>query len=243
MDQEKKPKLTPVFNILETALKIWWKNLKKIIGVYFWGILFAIIPLIVVFAFYGLSIWLGQSITLSFKIAAVVVSVVGILLALYFSIRAYMAVFLLVKKDFQGNELVIYKETKKLFWPYLGLTILTTIFILLWTLLLIIPGIIYSIFYSLAVYVFFFEDKRGLAAIRRSLNLVSNYWWPVFGRFLFLGLLVWIFTIIISIPLIVDNTIFVSFWNGLIQVINFLIGPIVLLFTYQIYQDLVKIKK
>jgi hypothetical protein len=245
MEQEKKPKLTPVFTLFETALKIWWKSLKKIIGIYFWGILFALIPLVIVFVFYGLTTWLGTNVTLGFKISAAVISAVGVLLALYFSIRAYLGVFLLVKKNYQGNELEIFKETKKIFWPYLGLTILTTIFVLLWTLLLIIPGIIYSIFYSFAVYAFFFEDKRGMAAIRRSISLVNNYWWPVFGRFIVASLIVWIFTVLISIPLSFapEHSIFVGIWSAVIQVISFLIGPIILIFSYQIYQDLVKIKK
>jgi hypothetical protein len=116
---------------------------------------------------------------------------------------------------------------------------------LLWTLLLIIPGIIYSIFYSFAVYAFFFEDKRGMTAVRRSLNLVKDYWWPVFGRFLVLGIIFWIFMVLISVPLGLSNdkSVFYQIWNIFIQVVNFLVGPIALLFSYQIYQDLVKLKK
>ncbi|MFA5023811.1 MAG: hypothetical protein WC523_02535 [Patescibacteria group bacterium] len=247
MEQEKKPKLTPVFTLLESAIKTWWKNLRKIIGVYIWGLFLAIIPLVIVLIFFGLAAWLDQNsaTSLSFKIVLGVVTAVGILLAVYFSIRAYMGVFLLVKKDYQGQELEIFKETKKLFWPYLGLTILTTVLIFLWALLLIIPGIIYSIFYSFAVYAFFFEDKRGMAAIRRSFSLVKGYWWPVFGRLLVLGIVCWIFLMLISIPLGLsdDQSVFYQIWNIFIQVVNFLVGPIALLFSYQIYQDLVKLKK
>ncbi|MCX6795049.1 MAG: hypothetical protein NTY31_03660 [Candidatus Falkowbacteria bacterium] len=117
---------------------------------------------------------------------------------------------------------------------------------LLWTLLLIVPGIIYSVLYSFACYALFFEDKRGLAAIRRSVQLVTGYFWPVFGRFLFIGVIVWFFSIIISIPsmsLVNANSLFVSLWTGIVQVISFLIGPIVLIYTYNVYTELVKIKK
>lgn len=244
-DKVKKPKLTPTFTILESALKAWWKNLKKIILVYLWGVLFALIPLVVVLIFMGLNAWMGNSVSLAFRTTSLVIMAAGVLAAIYFFIRAYMSVFLLVKRNYEGKELDIFKATGKLFWPYIGLTLLTTIFILLWSLLLIIPGIIYSVFYSLAAYAFFFEDKRGMTAIRRSVRLVRNYWWPVFGRFIVIGIAVWLFMIIISLPLsfTANSSLFFHLWNGLIQVINFLIGPIVLLFTYYIYQDLVKIKK
>ena len=158
---------------------------------------------------------------------------------------SYIAMFLLVKNNYVGSEKEIYQSSKKLFWPYIGLTLLTTLFILLWTCLLIIPGIIFSILYSFAVYVLFFEDKKGMAAIKRSVQLVKHYWWAVFGRFCLFGLVIWLFMLIISIPvgLTPENTLMFSIWNAIVQVINMLIGPIALLFSYRIYQDLVKIKK
>jgi len=109
---------------------------------------------------------------------------------------------------------------------------------------LIIPGIIYSVLYSFACYALFFEDKRGLAAIRRSVQLVTGYFWPVFGRFLFIGVIVWVFSVIISLPLSLTaaNSLFNSLWGGGVQVISFLIGPIVLIYTYSIYRELIKIK-
>lgn len=174
-----------------------------------------------------------------------IISVVGGIVAIYFYIRTYMALFLLVKEGYRGKELDIFRSTYRQFWPYLGLVLLTTVFVLLWSLLLIIPGIIFSILYSLVVYVYFFEGKRGMKAIKRSVRLVKGYWWPVFGRFLFLGIILWLFTVIISTPMYVaaKDSVFYVLWNAIVQIISFLIGPISLLFTYYIYKDLVKIKK
>jgi hypothetical protein len=238
-----KPKLTPVLTILEEAIKIWWKNLKKIIMVYLWGALFALIPVAIVLAVISLNIWVKGN--LGLIIASSVIIIAGILMAAYFLIRGYMGIFILVKDNYIGKELDIFKATRKLFWPYLGLTVLTSIFILLWTLLLIIPGIIFSVFYSLACYVFFFEGKKGMAAIRRSTELVKNYWWPVFGRFIVVTIAIWLLMMVVSLPLagVSEDSLFFHFWNILIQTVNFLVGPIVLLFSYRIYQDLVKIKK
>jgi len=243
MSEDKKPKLTPIFENLEMAIKVWWKNLKKFVFVYLWGLLFALIALVVGAIFLGLSYWqMNNSILAGLSL---VIAILSFLVAFYFSVCAYLGAFLLVKKNYVGKELDIFKETPKYFWPYLGLTILTMIFVLLWTCLLIIPGIIYSVFYSLACFAFFFEDKRGLAAIRRSTDLITGYWWPVFGRFIVIGLIGWVVMGVVSAPLSGTNanSAFFHIWNLVIQVVSFLIGPIFLLYIYSIYQDLVKIKK
>ena len=83
-----------------------------------------------------------------------------------------------------------------------------------------------------------------MEAIRRSVQLVKNYWWPVFGRFIIIMLIIWLLMMVISLPLagVSEDSLFFHLWNTVIQIVNFLIGPIVLLFSYRIYQDLVKIK-
>lgn len=245
MDKEKKIKLAPVFDTFEVALKIWWKNLKKIVLVYLWGLLYALIPMVVIAILLSVNYWLGDSVGLGFRVATVIISVLGFFAALYFCIRAYIGIFLLVKNDYAGNEKKLFEETRQYFWPYVGLVVLTSIFVLLWALLLIIPGIIYSVLYSFACYALFFENKRGMAAIRRSIQLVSGYFWPVFGRFIFVGVIVWVFSLLISIPISVagENSLFSSVWGAIVQVVSFLVGPVVLIYTYSIYKELVKIKK
>ncbi|MFA6194432.1 MAG: hypothetical protein WC719_01630 [Patescibacteria group bacterium] len=245
MDKEKKIKLVPVFDTFEIALKTWWKNLKKIVLIYLWGLLYALIPMAVIAILLGVNYWLGDSVGLGFRIATVIISVLGFFTALYFFIRSYIGIFLLVKNDYAGHEKKLFKETRQYFWPYVSLVILTCVFVLLWTLLLIIPGIIYSVLYSFACYALFFEDKRGLAAIRRSVQLVSGYFWPVFGRFIFVGVIVWVFSLLISLPLSFaeKGSLFNSIWGAIVQVASLLIGPIVLVYTYSIYKELVKIKK
>lgn len=240
-----KQKLTPVYDMLEGAIKIWWKNLLKFLKVYLWGALYALIPVAVIIILSLVSVKFFETGNNSITIPLFILIITCAVISLYFIIRAYIGMFLLVKNDYIGNELEIFKETKKYFWSYLWLSVLTTIFVLLWALLLIIPGIIFSVFYSFAVYAFFFEGLKGMAAIKRSVSLVKNYWWAVFGRFIVIAIVLWIFTVIISIPLYFtdDKSIFFSFWNSVIQIINFLIGPISLLYFYQIYKDLVIIKK
>jgi hypothetical protein len=249
-----KPKLTPVFEIFREAVSIWWKNLDKILKIYWEGIKPTLIPLGVTAVLGILAAVINGPLKTIFLITMSISAAVTLVLAIYFWTRAYAGVFLLVKKDYKDEAAETYKETKKLFWPYIGLSLLTGLLILCWTLLLIIPGIIFAFIYSFAVYALFFEDKRGMAAIRRSREIIKGYFWETMGRLCFLGLIAWIFMMIISVPseiylsnqplaLIPENSVVVQGWNFFVQVISWLIGPIAMLFTYKIYTDLIKIKK
>jgi hypothetical protein len=250
MEEEKtklKEKLTPSLDNLENSIKLWWKNIRIIIDIYLWGVAYASIPFIVMMVLLGIFSKAGSTMLLdtTLKIGMIALISVAILFLIYFITRAYLGNFLLVKNNYQGKGREIFKETKKYFWPYIWLTILNTILILLWAMLLIIPGIVFSVFYSLAVYVFFFEDKRGLDAIKRSYQLVRGYFWPVFGRACLIGFVIWLVLMIFSIPadFVPEETPFSTIWDILIQVVSFLIGPITLIFSLSVYKDLVRIKK
>ena len=245
MSEEKKPKLRPVFENLETAIKTWWKHLIKFVRIYLWGLLFTLAPIMIFLIVLGLGFLTRLEQTLPFLIIGGFIGVWAFIFAIYFGIRTYLSLFLLVKKDYAGKELEIYKESKEYFWSYLAVVALTAILMMLWFLALIIPAIIYSIFYAFTVYAFMFEGKRDISAVKRSQELVTGYWWAVFGRFLFIGLILWVFIMIISIPLnfVPETSAFAIIWGAFIQIVNYLIGPICMLFTYQMYQDLVRIKK
>lgn len=242
MENEIKPKITPFFDILKISLNGWWKNINKFILVYFWGLLYTIVPVAIIMILIGF--WTAIP-SLLYRIPAIFIGVWAVIFILYFSIRIYIATFLLVKNNFEGKELDIYKDSTNYFWSYFSLALLMMILIFLWLFALVIPAIIFSIFYTFSVYAFFFEGKRDIDAITRSYYLVKGYWWAVFGRYFGLGLILWLFMFVLSLPLSLmpEKSILADAWRSLVQIISFLIGPISLLFSYQIYQDLVKIKK
>ena len=83
----------------------------------------------------------------------------------------------------------------------IGLYLLINIFTLLWSLLLIIPGIIKGISYSMAPYILAENPEIGcLEAINRSQKMMRGYKWQYF--FMYLGYLGWgilsIFTLFIG---------------------------------------------
>ena len=236
------PKLTSFFSLLETSINDWWKNLRKFVEIYLWGMYYSLIPmgvmLVAVFASTVIDLILV-------KVALATIAATAGGFIIFFFMQAYSGMFVFLKKNFQGSAKESFKAARPLVWAYLALSITVTIFVIFWSLLLIIPGIIFSIYYSLAVYAFFFEDKKGMAAIKRSKALVKGYWWPVAGRVLGFSLILWLFMMLISIPgiMAVENSWFWNVWNIVVQIISYLIGPMAMLFSYTIYRDLVNAKK
>ncbi|MFA7088320.1 MAG: hypothetical protein WC146_03195 [Patescibacteria group bacterium] len=243
MENEKKAKLTPVFSLLEKAVKEWWKNLKKFILVYFWGLLFSLLPVV----FISILVLANSATSLGDSMIFVSISIFlglwAMLFAFYFLIRTYLSMFLLLKKKYSGNELKIYNESSSYFWSYISLVILTLILLSLWFFALVIPAIVFSVFYSFAIFAFIFEDKKSMDAVNRSYELVRGYFWPVFGRILLLGLVLSLVTGVIALPLdYIKSNIWLNIWTIIVQVANLLLCPIALIFSFSIYKDLVKIK-
>lgn len=243
MSEIKKPKITPVFKMIEQSAKIWGKNLQKIVMIYVWGIIYVLVPLAVLFLLLVLS-ETGLLNGWFLKGVAIFFAFWSFLFMIYFFIRIYISMFLLLKKDFTGSERKIFEESKDYFWSYLVLVILMFILSLLWFSALIIPVFIFAIFYCLADYAFIFEGKRDIDAILRSYRLVRSYWWAVFGRVALFSVFLWLFILVISLPLhaVSDTSVFYYVWSSFLQIINMLIGPMAMIFTYHLFKDLVKIK-
>lgn len=89
-----------------------------------------------------------------------------------------------------------FKNGMSLFWQALLISIVSGIIAGLGFILLIIPGIIASIYLTFVLYGLALDNTRGMDALRTSKNLVSGYWWGVFGRYTLLGIAGFIIVII-----------------------------------------------
>lgn len=67
-------------------------------------------------------------------------------------------------------------------WPSFTTGLLLFIVLFGWTLLLVIPGIYFAGLYSLSGYLVIREEKKNMAALGRSAELIRGYWWAVFWR-------------------------------------------------------------
>ncbi len=76
-----------------------------------------------------------------------------------------------------------FKEVMKDLAGYLWVNIVVMIKVILWSLLLIVPGIIMAVRYKLAGTVFFAEGKRGNAAVKRSAELTKGAWFTTLAGY------------------------------------------------------------
>ncbi len=90
----------------------------------------------------------------------------------------YTARFLENKKaDFK------FRDCLAVFWPALCISVLTALITLGGFLMIIIPGVIFTVWYAFSVYLVILEKKRGVGALlHESREMSRGKFWPIFGR-------------------------------------------------------------
>lgn len=171
-----------------------------------------------------------------------IIGLVVILGLIVISVIAQAAIHQIIKDDTRKYS---FKEAWQVGYEkgvgFFSVTIWNSIMVMLWSLLLLIPGLIMGIKYSLAIWVFFYEGFNGRSALKRSKELVKGYWWPIFGRFFLISA---ILGVIIYSPLIFisKDSPWLSVYSVVINVIIYLLTPLFLVFSRNIYLSLIQIK-
>jgi len=166
--------------------------------------------------------------TIALVIVAFLLALAVVVSATILSLWVKVSFFVLLKeKDTPLKARQAMAKGWPLVWSYLWVSFLVGLAVGLGTLLLIIPGIIFAVWFTFSVYILVFEGQKGTQALRRSRELVKGYWWPVFGR---LCLMFGIAFLVSRIPSIgfVLNMLFVT--------------PFVLVYHYYLYEDLKNIQ-
>ncbi|MSU54403.1 MAG: hypothetical protein EXS48_00995 [Candidatus Staskawiczbacteria bacterium] len=171
---------------------------------------------------------IDQSPNKGFMLSVGLITFLMVLIILAISFWIHIAIFYLIK---QKDSVLDAKSLLKFFWskiiPSAWVILLSGIICIVGFILLIIPGIILYIWFSFALYVFVFEDAKGMQALYKSKDLVKGYWWPVFGRLFLFGFLT---AFISSVPVIGD----------LVNI--FFMIPLGVIYAYFIYENLKTVK-
>jgi len=229
-------KMSGIDDLVSGSVKIYKQHFKKFM-------LMMLVGLVAYVPFYLISAWMSVNTSMIIGIILVVLFIAATLALIYFGIRSQIGMYFILKNPtMEFKEL--FKNTRGMFWKFFGLSLLTGILVFLWTLLLIVPGIIFGVFYSFALYLLIFEDVRGMNAIKRSKAMVTGYWWAVFGRTLFVILVAMLASFILSLPFIflAEGTTWYSIYSLAQNLIWAVITPIFMVFTYLMYKDLRGIK-
>lgn len=134
-----------------------------------------------------------------------------------------------------------YQKGKNLLWAYIVLSLFTSLIVFGGVIVFLIPGIIFFVWLSLAVFVFIKENEKQEKAILKSYEYVRGHWWPILGRILFITFILvaaqWIISVILSFcGLQIEDS------KELSGIISYFFYPLSLVYYFAIYQNIKKIK-
>jgi len=112
--------------------------------------------------------------------------------------------------------------------------------------LFVIPGIIFSIWFTFSTYVLVSEDLRGMNALFRSKQLVAGYWWKILWRFFVLLVIflifIFLFLAIFSLGIMTDSLVFLILSFLFLTLFLLFASPFAAVFNFLLYEDLKKQK-
>ncbi len=229
-------------DLVEKSIPIYKERFRVFVAMIVISIL-SYLPLLIISLLYG---WLkvgAESSSVGLNITFSILSLASLAVLIYVAVRAEVGMYLAIKhrdKDYKQ----IFATSKKYFWIYIGLSLAVAILVLLWSILLIIPGIIMAFYYSLASYFLLFEDKKIGESIKASKKLIKGYWWPVVGRLLFVSLLITLVSLVLTFPMMffAEESFLYTVWSIIANVALALIAPIAIIYMYLMYKNLKEIK-
>lgn len=147
----------------------------------------------------------------------------------------------------------ILRKGWKRFFSYLWLTTLSAAITMGGYFLLIIPGIMLSVWFGFALYALAAEDTRGLDALLRSKQLVKGLWWQVVWRFIFFALVFLVpIGIVFGVLAVWLGVTFVEkieqfqVWADTLQTVlmplQWIAGALSMAFAYVLFEDLKRVK-
>lgn len=189
-----------------------------------------ILPLTIFFLIYLIQDQIPDFLVISLTGFGILIVVIAFLVIVIISLWTGLSLLYAIK---ERDQKIGIKESLTKGWPkiisYLWISILVGFITIGGFLLLIIPGIIFAIWFSLAAFVFVSEDLKGMNALFRSKQLVKGYWWKVFWRFLVLNIIICLVSFITG---------FIPFVGNFIMLFTL---PFSITFGFLIYENLRKL--
>ncbi len=229
------PQGTPGFTALPSASSIF----KESWAVYkqgFWY--FLKVSLVPILAMFVLGLITGmQAVNGINPIEGLIIAIAAIAF-IYVSLWGWAAT-LLVIKDYPTIHSVsdAYKNSKHLIWPLFFVGLLTGLAVLGGLILLIIPGIIFALWFSQSYFVVLEGKGKGKAALSYSKSLVQGRLGEVFLKGLYIGVITIAISIVIGILTGGFNE-----KNQADEVLNNLFSwiwtPMVTIYSYKLYKYL-----
>lgn len=218
-----------VFDLLNKSWEVYKDRFETIVGI-------AAIPLVANFliaipliigSFLTGALWKNMTLPV-----IVILSVLAVILGLAWIafVIIWPAVAMLYAIKGREEEIGLEESFRKA-WPkiasYFWINLLSGLAVLVGLILVIIPGIIFAVWFVFSNYVLVVEGKKGTSALSRSKELVQGNWLAVFGRIAFMGVVGMVIGGVLGL---------VPFLGPLLT--NLLLTPFSVVFFYMLYEDL-----
>ena len=238
-------KLSPILELIKKSIITYKEGFVNFVSMAFVPFL-GTLPLVGVVGLFILSSSLLDGIAQTIvNIGLGLLGIAAVVILIYVSLSAQAGMIFLIKNFIAKQKAKeAFMEGRKYALQVLIVGLLTALFVILWGLLFIIPGIIFAVYYSFSIYVLLIENQRGRAALKRSKELVKGYWWAVFWRYAAVWLALFLFSWILSIPLyfLGDKSLAAQIWSFLVSAAQWVISPISIIYSFSIYKELIGIK-
>ncbi len=176
-----------------------------------------------------LSVTGGELVTgrIPYLIPPALVALIGLII-----VSSLGKIALIKAIDLQGQ--INTKELIRLSWPLVGkyilLQILLGLTIIGGFILLVIPGIIFSVWFSFTPFILIAEGIGGRAAFRQSKAYVKGKFWGILGRMVFL-------IVVMALATGISSAIDQQIVTIVVQLISTLVlAPLATIYTFKLYQ-------
>jgi len=233
-------KLIPIADIIKNGWELYTENFQKfLIPILIMALPYAILFLL---QYYGRT-WAAIFIVIVF----VSIIMIELWLGIYFIL---MIDKIYNKQKIDTNKLL--EEAFKKIASYFWVCVLMALVIIAGLILIIIPGIIFTIWFNFAPYANVLENKKGITALKASKELVEKRWFATCWRLIVPPLLVYLIVMAIVIGLTfmvtggqinnasIEQNLLI---NSLSTFIFILLSPLFISFSIILYNSLKETKQ
>ena len=175
---------------------------------------------------------------IAFGTAALVgLGIIFIIAGIVLSLISYIAVIYIFKDNLSIGR--AYRVASQRFFPYFWIIILSSLITLGGFILAVIPGIIFSVWFTLAPFILVVEDKRGLEAVLKSKEYIQGHWWAVLGRIIVLTIVLLAVSFALLLPASLIGKEVADIVNVVLQII---LLPFAFGFGYVLYKQFAALK-
>ncbi|MFA5188001.1 MAG: glycerophosphoryl diester phosphodiesterase membrane domain-containing protein [Patescibacteria group bacterium] len=232
--------LMPISDLMKKGWDFYTDNFQKFIT----PVIIMIIPYLV----YYLALYFGNP---SILILVLLLTVIMLAVNLWIAIVIIQLINAILKKQAYDLNKIFESSLKKI--PsYLLVAILTGLILIGGFVLLIIPGIIFAVWYAFSAYTNILENKKGWEALKSSKELVQGRWGSTFWRLILPALAVYFVVMLVVIILmylltgghIDSNSYSQSIMMNIVSSIIFIfLAPLFASFSLILYNNLKETKE